>query len=82
MDVDNNAFGYDVLLFLLFGMVFVSGFYIVRCFYTITILQLEDPVALDEVRETVEDDDKDILRQLRIDMETKDQLNITEYYIN
>ena len=81
MDVDNNAFIYDLLLFLLFAMVILSWFRILFCFYTISTLLLQYPVTVDEVEETAEDDiAKDILRQLRINMETKDQLNVSEYH--
>ena len=81
MDVDNNAFIYDLLVFLLFAMVILSWFGILFCFYTISTLLLQYPVTVEEVEETAEDDIvKDILRQLRINMETKDQLNVFDYH--
>ena len=79
MDVDNNEMVNDLLNFLLIGMAIVSWACFLFCIYKISTLQLQDPVTVNEVDEIVENDDaKDILRQLRINIETEDQLIVTE----
>ena len=77
MYVDNFSMFYNLPNFLFVFMTFVSWFWIIYFFYKIS-LQLQDHVTDDAVDDIVEDGDAEhIFGQLRIDIETKDQRNIT-----
>ena len=81
MDVDNFPMIFYLLAFLYVFVIFVSSFMIIYFFYNKS-LQLQDHVIDDAVDDINEDGDAEhIFGQLRIDMETKNQPNITDEHI-
>ena len=81
MDVDNFAMVYYLLAFLYVFMTFVSSFLMLYFCYKIS-LQVQYHVTDDAVDDINEDGDAEhIFGQLRIDMETKNQPNVTDEHM-